>query len=152
MYVSINQCELYFYSVAYWLQPWYNIHPEHTPSNSVPDLDPNCLIKNISLSGAGFIKLLYYLSENFKCIFLIYFQLCINETLYAYEKTTFFISMQSFIEVVRVKIEKSAYLVAIQKTQLCVGINHNYGKATNNTDKLYIITSKITHYTYNTNP
>jgi len=54
-------------------------------------------------AGAVFIKLLRnisYLSENFKCIFLIKLQLHLNENFHAYEKTTFFICMQGFIAVV----------------------------------------------------
>jgi len=40
--------------------------------------------------------------ENFNCIFPIYFQLYFNETVHAYEK-------QRFIEIVWVKITKSAF-------------------------------------------
>jgi len=45
-----------------------------------------------SCSGAVFIKQLKeisYLSENFKCIFLIYFQIYFNESFHAYEKQRF---------------------------------------------------------------
>jgi len=62
--------------------------------------------------GAVFIELLGWISclgEGFKCIFLIYFQLYMEETLHAYEKTMFFISMKSFIEVVWEKLEKSGF-------------------------------------------
>jgi len=40
---------------------------------------------------------------------MIYFQLYLKETFHAYEKTMFFISMKSFIEVVRVKTQKSGF-------------------------------------------
>jgi len=63
------------------------------------------------ISGAILIKLLRTisnLSENFKCVFSINFQIYLNETFHAYEKTMFFISMKSFIGVLRVKIKKSA--------------------------------------------
>jgi len=53
-----------------------------------------------------------FLNENFKFIYPIYFQLFFSETFHAYEKTTFFISMHSFIEVVKVKLAKSALVIS----------------------------------------
>jgi len=78
--------------------PSYNF-PMHTFDYSIHLLSNHTHF----ITEAVFIKLLKkisYLSKISKCTFLIYFQLYFNETM-------FFISMQSFIEVVHANIEKS---------------------------------------------